>query len=497
MEQQPGQRIDVLPEDVTVRFPDGSSKTYLKGMMKSEALADLQKEETSRAQAPRNPIAGLNPPPQQQLQRQPGTDEGFYNLMETGGDLMSLVAGLTPLRVAGLPLKMIASAIGGGISGGANAAAQGGGIGDVAKSAGLNAILQGGMEGASVPAAKAIRRGGYRLGARVGGADPESASRLAAAHIREGERSILNSEPGGGVMQGLPLGAKKRAQARMDSIGEQIPVAEKFYPQMEAGSNPYNPDDAFTIPLKNLEGATEAETKKVSGKSVTRRAAMTAEEQKRIRESGAAVERNPQTGKRLLEGRTPEEYERVKELLDDPANRRSYDDLRISVSDLGDIGRAQRADASKLIRARVDGTAPYNPDQVDDVAASSLARRALDQRNALATKLDPKQAEKLKLLQERYSDLATIKEGAEGMRGGGLALTEMGPMSVRGGFGAGITNNLRRMGIPIPEWAPIMALLGLAPSMISRAGNTTANLVGAAPTMQRAADAATPRRRKP
>lgn len=98
--------------------------------------------------------------------------------------------------------------------------------------------------------------------------------------------------------------------------------------------------------------------------------------------------------------------------------------------------------------------------------------------------------DQIKAEEKRYSNLRTIKETREGMRGKGALLTDLGLIGMRGGLGAGgYANVVKALGGTTAGigggLVPLLSLGLLSPKALSKLGFTLKKYANAAPTLVR------------
>jgi hypothetical protein len=345
--------------------------------------------------------------------------------------------------------------------------------------AGGEALYQGALEGATRGVSKVIPPVANRLGLMLGGLSKGARGQIgdfADAFARQKERmtpgnplSYFYNILRGNIAEstGVPIGSQNTTRRLMNDVGRKI---EDF-----GNSRPER------IDLFDLSGATDdlsADAINFPGVSKTRSGLA----------SGETNEILDQTQQRWIDaGRPPGP-------VDTTISFRESQKLRAGYG-----SHAQSA----FERSTTPGFDSVAEETSSKMWAAMNQRLRELQEAALAG--DQQALATIKRFNQEFADLANMHKANASLRGGGGVFGDIGQLSVRGGLGGALgMGAAHQAGLDYRQgglWGGLLGILGLNPRAISMAGNVSADVARAAPTITRAADMASedkpPRRRTP
>lgn len=440
-----------MEQDQTVRFPDGSTKTYPRGMHPQDFQDDVRREYERRQIKPpaETPFGGYNPA---MMNRMDSTNPQNNNAImrtppnerELMGNTIALSAGLMP--GAGVPAflgRLAGTMTGGAIRSGTSGAAE-----------------EGIMETLGTVLGNTLPRAAAHTANFLGGASRtmRNTGELVDAQMRE--RGRQQAKPLG---RAIPPGAERRLDKARKAAGDELADFEKSRPE--------------SVPVSGYAGAFDE------------------------MRSGARRTEDPTQFKLDLDKRElnfvsshaadilgmPKDM-MAKLILDDPqAAMAVIADAQHSVRDAGELGRSLRQQGRDVFNTREKGTFIPQGEKVNAQGSIALGEQVLEE---LKRVLGP-DSKDWQALVDRYRDLQLMKRGNDAMRAGGATVTglpALGGTAIRGAAVGGPMATLAALGLIDPQtamWSSIAAA-SASPANIFRAGSIGGRTAELAPTAVRA-----------
>jgi len=365
------------------------------------------------------------------------------------------VAGQAPFLP--LPIRLLASGLGGFVAGSAQSMGGTpeqmltGGTKQAMIDAGLQALL-GGVVGGGAP------RAGYKVGMALGGVKGDTKQAL-EAYMREREQGGI--VPGMGL--GITLGNKAKTGRRIDAVSKELQNAEEAIPGHASLGKAFRGSTSRDVP-KSMSGAAP-----LSDMEATKAA-----EERFLREQTVARAMPPA----MLERGSSRDMAALRKLR---PSAKSQDASQVNARQLGQLKRDlfKTNEAQSIFNQVVRGE--YVPSSVSSEGKAHLslansADKAQEALDLLANKGKPTLAP----INSRLSDLFTIKEVNDTLRGGGGVLADVGQVGMRGGLGAGLAKNVAAasgtQGGLLERLGGGLGIFTLAPRVMSGMGSAAGRL---------------------
>ena len=372
------------------------------------------------------------------------------------------------LNRAPLLARMMMTALGGGIRSGSEPAPDlRGRTMNAMQGAGGQALL----EGIFGKAADFLPRAGLKTGMKLGGIRGETEPAVDAFMRERGRSGPFGSIPLGRQSRHVPepsapagpAGAAHRTvdaiknrsnvQRRIDTTGKKLTAAEQA--------------STATTPISSLIGATSSATRgaKSGVGPITSGLKFKTGENEALREIYAKT-RLDRAGI-PTESLTEDQLRHVSERVLPRVRARHLGGVDMNMEELGNLRRTTGRQAEPIIAARqrrepVD----FDPTMEKPAVAEGFHSRAKELQDLLNPEVKP--------LNQRLSDLFTIRNVNDTLRGGGDVMSDVGQLSTRGGLAHGVAQSVGRYTQsppgPFRNFLNMFGAAALAPSVISRAG---------------------------
>ena len=454
---------------ITLKFPDGTFKTYPPNTPTDVMQADLQaaRQKAGGVGSLFQPAPTIRTPAEDAAKKK--AEEDYMNgpqPMKDAANLLFDALGMGTALIPGIGVEAAISrgALGSAINAG-KAAFNGQNVGEAITDWAnpMNLEVGGWMLGRALPWL------GYKSALTLGGVRGEKDATV-DAFMRQRDRMPVGQAP-------VAKAGEKKIVKQITKTGQALEAAEK------AGGQPTK--------LRDVSGYTSNQFDKAKNASnpLDLRKAAGAHEQRTLEQQAVARSKGG-TGTAADLAKMKEDdavlaaYGYPSHYVDDAINATQLD-----VRDLGEMKRTAASRGRDVIGLRKDGA--YIPagemENAQTEAAlahhlQGLQMNAADDTIPVASLGKRTQRRAIADANAELSDLFNIQEANKLLRGGGGVMTDIGTLGVRGGFGAGTASNIAGLGLGPSQGGLLRSVLGLlaaplfAPSSISRIGSGAGRL---------------------